>query len=969
MSNIKGVFFPNQVIPAKALGAFAAKTVTDGVLSGCDISYGGTVLTVGKGYLIACGRVMEISTTATVTVSGAASGYARVSVLVDATKTATKAVFEQADFLVEYAAAADGFADPYDEDINMDGKYYQLPLCVVSLSAAGITGIVTEPQQALGRGRGMEPIWTNASLSSAFPAQSLSLGGLEDCDLFFVLWLVRPSTNSYRVSVLYVPDGEEKRFFEAVTDGSYGSWHTWQRGVTVDRTAGTFEFDDAVYAYSGSSSVYTSVMKPVVILGGSAADVFGGGNGGEAGADESTNLYVTLDLTAAGTLTTGQVCGASHTSALVAAAYRAGDAVYCVLPLDEAPRILRLVSAEEDQCVFFGTDGDALYVVTLEGGTATAEICTVVKTGYEGEPLTIDNVTYQGLTLREIFEDHNLVIGGDFENGLPSLQIGDNTWEFKCCKYTGSSTNEATYIDPDDTINITTDDYSHGNALRFSVSDQLRCLCLKPQTFNVATAGYYFIACQTRIDEWNGSGCLGFQGTFLTGSYHRAKGPSPGQWTTTYGRLKKTDFTYNHTIFLGALPRNGVYPTMVGWIDNLVLINMADVFGSDKEPSGYVCKRLYELYLSLKRDQTARGYMTAFADAMNRKAEELGMSKSSFANPSGMFSIEDVASEGTGNNYSTAADVMKLGLAMLGNPQLMDILKTGRYMCATGGNNRREVTTAGIMNGTGYSTLASRGYLLMGGKGGSGVGTLTGQTSVEAWVSYDSEGTKSSGYGTGVFNMLVAASVGDRQAIVSLLGGLNKQTSANGAYIYSGGATVSVPNWPIIADVLDVIYEKLSGKELSEITIGGSLADGLARATYPISVAACVVPSGNTGSWAGYPTASILSNWTSYAANEDEVKALMSISKVLTALVVLENVNDLNERVTILDSDFVDGSGQLFYEGETLTIRDLLYITLLESNNMTATALGRVVGEKILKQGRARFLTPTTATMKPPPGV
>lgn len=583
-------------------------------------------------------------------------------------------------------------------------------------------------------------------------------------------------------------------------------------------------------------------------------------------------------------------------------------------------------------------------------------------------PLTIDDVTYQGLSLREIFETHNLVIGGDFENGLPSLQIGDNTWEFKGCSYTGTP---PTYID-DGSITIAEDDYSDGKALKITADGNLRALCLDPRTFNIASAGYYFIACQTRIDEWNGSGGFGFQGTINSGVYPTTKGDSFGAWQTIGQRVYKSILTYDHTIFLGALPRSSVYPTVVGWIDNLAFLNLTDIFGSGYEPSENVCKRLYELYQKLKKTQSARDYMAVFVDEMNRKAAELGMSNSSFANPSGMFSVEDEASEGTGNNYSTAADVMKLGLAMLGNPQLMDILKTGRYMCATGGNNRREVTTAGIMNGTGYSTLASRGYLLMGGKGGSGVGALTGQTSVEAWVSYDADGNESSGYGKGIFNMLATAAVGDRQVIVSLLGGLDKQTDADGKYIDSDGNVVtytdaaSVPNWPIIGDVLDVIYELLNGKNLSEITIGGSLADGLGRETYPISVTACVVPSGNTGSWAGYPTASILSNWTSYAANEDEVKTLMSISKVLTALVVLENVDDLNERVTILESDYVDGSGQLFYEGETLTIRDLLYITLLESNNMTATTLGRVVGEKILKQGRARFLTPTTETMKEP---
>ncbi|MCR4963774.1 MAG: D-alanyl-D-alanine carboxypeptidase [Firmicutes bacterium] len=77
-----------------------------------------------------------------------------------------------------------------------------------------------------------------------------------------------------------------------------------------------------------------------------------------------------------------------------------------------------------------------------------------------------------------------------------------------------------------------------------------------------------------------------------------------------------------------------------------------------------------------------------------------------------------------------------------------------------------------------------------------------------------------------------------------------------------------------------------------------------------------------------------------YSQNPDEQLPVASTTKVLTALIVLENVSDLKQTVTLPD-DFVNvgESGIYLQAGETHTYEDLLYAMLLRSANDAAQAL------------------------------
>ena len=85
-----------------------------------------------------------------------------------------------------------------------------------------------------------------------------------------------------------------------------------------------------------------------------------------------------------------------------------------------------------------------------------------------------------------------------------------------------------------------------------------------------------------------------------------------------------------------------------------------------------------------------------------------------------------------------------------------------------------------------------------------------------------------------------------------------------------------------------------------------------------------------------------------YEKNADERRYPASTTKIMTALLTLENVTDLNETVTAEAVDFenvsADSSTANIKEGEQVTVIDLLYALMLPSANKAAYMLARHVG-------------------------
>lgn len=82
-----------------------------------------------------------------------------------------------------------------------------------------------------------------------------------------------------------------------------------------------------------------------------------------------------------------------------------------------------------------------------------------------------------------------------------------------------------------------------------------------------------------------------------------------------------------------------------------------------------------------------------------------------------------------------------------------------------------------------------------------------------------------------------------------------------------------------------------------------------------------------------------------YTKNADERMPMASTTKIMTALVVIDSVEDITETVTVCeDAAGTEGSSAYLKAGDELTVEELLYALLLQSANDAAVALAHHVG-------------------------
>nr|DAP29357.1 MAG TPA: Receptor Binding Protein sandwich domain, phage receptor.75A [Caudoviricetes sp.] len=153
-ANFTGVTFPNQKVTPANDAVIRRAIFDDGILTGCDLSYSGSTLTMTAGQLMICGRQIIHPSSQNWAVTEATSGYARLVLTIDVTRTSTKDTFDQVVDEIQYATDANGFADLTTADINATGTRYQVAVCVVSLGPGGITGIVSKLDVTEGGGAG-----------------------------------------------------------------------------------------------------------------------------------------------------------------------------------------------------------------------------------------------------------------------------------------------------------------------------------------------------------------------------------------------------------------------------------------------------------------------------------------------------------------------------------------------------------------------------------------------------------------------------------------------------------------------------------------------------------------------------------------------------------------------------------------------------------------------------------------------
>lgn len=141
-ANFTGITFAEFNVSPSDDGLINRTILPDGILSGCGISYSGSTLTMASGTLIACGRQFRHPAAQNWAVVDATTGYARLLITLDLTRSATEQAFDQVVDAVEYANDISGFPALVQQDLNAAGTKYQIVACVVSLGTGGISGII-----------------------------------------------------------------------------------------------------------------------------------------------------------------------------------------------------------------------------------------------------------------------------------------------------------------------------------------------------------------------------------------------------------------------------------------------------------------------------------------------------------------------------------------------------------------------------------------------------------------------------------------------------------------------------------------------------------------------------------------------------------------------------------------------------------------------------------------------------------
>ena len=87
-----------------------------------------------------------------------------------------------------------------------------------------------------------------------------------------------------------------------------------------------------------------------------------------------------------------------------------------------------------------------------------------------------------------------------------------------------------------------------------------------------------------------------------------------------------------------------------------------------------------------------------------------------------------------------------------------------------------------------------------------------------------------------------------------------------------------------------------------------------------------------------------------FEKNSNEITSIASLTKIMTTIVAIENIEDLDAKVTITEKDFnglYDASLAGFEVGDEVTYRDLLYGTMLPSGAEASQALANNISGSV----------------------
>jgi len=145
MATFNGVTFEERTVRSLDDARIRNALFTDGILTGCALTYSGANLTVAKGTLMVKGREIAVDNNETIASSPTYSnGYGRLKYVINLAAAASSSTFTQGATVWQYAST-NSFAALTQDDIN-DGTSttYEIEICRVKYTSGSITSIVSQ---------------------------------------------------------------------------------------------------------------------------------------------------------------------------------------------------------------------------------------------------------------------------------------------------------------------------------------------------------------------------------------------------------------------------------------------------------------------------------------------------------------------------------------------------------------------------------------------------------------------------------------------------------------------------------------------------------------------------------------------------------------------------------------------------------------------------------------------------------
>lgn len=121
---IRPITFTDCSVAARDHGVLFGSMIAEGRIKGGNISVSGSVVTIQAGYIIVCGRLIELTSSQTIQCENT-DQFAQV----------VMSVSEEGNVSIDvrYSSTSTGFAELTRGDINAGGQLYELELCVVHI--------------------------------------------------------------------------------------------------------------------------------------------------------------------------------------------------------------------------------------------------------------------------------------------------------------------------------------------------------------------------------------------------------------------------------------------------------------------------------------------------------------------------------------------------------------------------------------------------------------------------------------------------------------------------------------------------------------------------------------------------------------------------------------------------------------------------------------------------------------------